>query len=234
MVFTINDFEGPLDLLLHLIKEDNIDICDISISRITEQYLSYIKQMQDMDLDIASEYLVMAAELIEFKSKTLLPSTNVDEVTEEFKEEIVNKLYDYKEYKDFSAKLKELANSRGMMFDKLPSDCHEFVSYDEYKNMGNADDLSKALEKVLQNLNDLKPTPTKITYKEYSVYERSLEIKKIIFDNKRVLFNDLFNVKSRDYIVVTFLSILDLARNKEIQIEQENNFSDIYLLGGNV
>lgn len=234
MVFTINDFEGPLDLLLHLIKEDNIDICDISISRITEQYLNYIKQMQDMDLDIASEYLVMAAELIEFKSKTLLPSTNVDEVTEEFKEEIVNKLYDYKEYKDFSAKLKELATSRGMMFDKLPSDCHEFVSYDEYKNMGNADDLSKALEKVLQNLNDLKPTPTKITYKEYSVYERSLEIKKIIFDNKKVLFNDLFNVKSRDYIVVTFLSILDLARNKEIQIEQENNFSNIYLLGGNV
>ena len=88
MVFTIENFEGPLDLLLHLIKEDNIDICDISIARITEQYLSYINEMQNMNLDIASEYLVMAAELIEFKSKTLLPNTNVEEVTEEFKEEI--------------------------------------------------------------------------------------------------------------------------------------------------
>ena len=232
MVFTIEDFEGPLDLLLHLIKEDNIDICDISIARITEQYLSYINEMQNMNLDIASEYLVMAAELIEFKSKTLLPNTNVEEVTEEFKEEIINKLYDYKEYKEFSENLKALAIKRSTMFDKAPSDCHEFVSYEDYKNMGSADDLKLALEKVLQNLNDMKLIETKVTYKEYSVYERSKEIKRIIFDKKRVLFNELFNVKSRDYIVVTFLSILDLARNHEIKIEQENNFCDIYLLGG--
>ena len=188
--------------------------------------------MQNMNLDIASEYLVMAAELIEFKSKTLLPNTNVEEVTEEFKEEIINKLYDYKEYKDFSENLKALAIKRNTMFDKAPSDCHEFVSYEDYKNMGSADDLKLALEKVLQNLNDMKPIETKVTYKEYSVYESSKEIKKIIFDKKRVLFNELFNVKSRDYIVVTFLSILDLARNHEIKIEQENNFCDIYLLGG--
>lgn len=234
MVFTINDFEGPLDLLLHLIKEDNIDICDISISRITEQYLDYIVKMQNLNLDIASEYLVMAAELIEFKSKILLPSSNVEEVTEEFQEEIVNKLYDYKEYKDFSEKLKKLANERSLMFDKAPSDCSCFVSYDEYKNMGNANDLAKAFERVLQSLNEMKPTPTKITYKEYSVYERCLEIKRVVLDKKRVLFDELFNVKSRDYIVVTFLSILDLARNHEISIEQENNFNDIYLLGGSV
>ena len=180
MVFTIDDFEGPLDLLLHLIKEDNIDICDISIARITEQYLDYIIKMQNMNLDIASSYLVMAAELIEFKSKSLLPNVNIEEVTEEFKEEIVNKLYDYKEYKEFSEELKHLASERSLMFDKAPSDCHEFVSYDEYKNIGNA------------------------------------------------------VVKSKDYVVVTFLSILDLARNNEIKIEQENNFSDIYLLGGTI
>lgn len=232
MVFTINDFEGPLDLLLHLIKEDNIDICDVSISRITEQYLDYIVKMQDLNLDIASEYLVMAAELIEFKSKMLLPNSNVDEVNEEFQEEIVNKLYDYKEYKDFSEKLKELAHERSLMFDKMPSDCSCFVDYDECKGIGNVYDLSKALERVLQNLNDMKPTPTKITYKEYSVYERGLEVKKIIFDKKRVLFDELFSVKSRDYVVVTFLSILDLARNHEIMIEQDNNFCDIYLMGG--
>lgn len=232
MVFTINDFEGPLDLLLHLIKEDNIDICDISIARITEQYLDYITKMQNMDLDIASEYLVMAAELVEFKSRTLLPSVDIDEVNEEFKEEIVDKLYDYKQYKDVCEDLKKLALDRSLMYDKMPSDCHEFISYDDYKNLGNAVDLSRALERVLQNLNDMKPIETKITYKEYSVYERSLEIKKVVFDKKRVLFNELFNIKSRDYVVVTFLSILDLARNHEIKIEQDSNFCDIYLLGG--
>lgn len=234
MVFTINDFEGPLDLLLHLIKEDNIDICDVSISRITEQYLDYIVKMQDLNLDIASEYLVMAAELIEFKSKMLLPNSNVDEVNEEFQEEIVNKLYDYKEYKNFSEKLKELALKRSLLFDKEPSDCSSFVDFDECNGLGNVYDLSKALERVLQNLNDMQPTPTKITYKEYSVYERGLEIKRIIFDKKKVLFDELFNVKSRDFVVVTFLSILDLARNQEIVIEQSNNFSDIYLMGGTI
>ena len=232
MVFTINDFEGPLDLLLHLIKEDNIDICDISIARITEQYLDYITKMQNMDLDIASEYLVMAAELVEFKSRTLLPSVDIDEVNEEFKEEIVDKLYDYKQYKEVCEDLKKLALDRSLMYDKKPSDCHEFISYDDYKNLGSAVDLSRALERVLQNLNDMKPIETKITYKEYSVYERSLEIKKVVFDKKRVLFNELFNIKSRDYVVVTFLSILDLARNHEIKIEQDSNFCDIYLLGG--
>ena len=232
MVFTINDFEGPLDLLLHLIKEDNIDICDISIARITEQYLDYITKMQNMDLDIASEYLVMAAELVEFKSRTLLPSVDIDEVNEEFKEEIVDKLYDYKQYKEVCEDLKKLALDRSLMYDKMPSDCHVFISYDDYKNLGSAVDLSKALERVLQNLNDMKPIETKITYKEYSVYERSLEIKKLVFDKKRVLFNELFNIKSRDYVVVTFLSILDLARNHEIKIEQDSNFCDIYLLGG--
>lgn len=232
MVFTIDDFEGPLDLLLHLIKEDNIDICDVSIARITEQYLDYIVKMQNMNLDIASEYLVMAADLIEFKSKTLLPNSNIDEVNEEFQEEIVSKLYDYKEYKEFSDKLKDLAFKRSLMFDKAPSDCSGFVNYDDCNGLGNVYDLSKALERVLQNLNDMKPTPTKITYKEYSVYERGLEIKKIVFDKKRVLFDELFNVKSSDFVVVTFLSILDLARNHEITIEQDNNFCDIYLMGG--
>ena len=165
MVFTINDFEGPLDLLLHLIKEDNIDIWDISIARITEQYLDYITKMQNMDLDIASEYLVMAAELVEFKSRTLLPSVDIDEVNEEFKEEIVDKLYDYKQYKEVCEDLKKLALDRSLMYDKMPSDCHEFISYDDYKNLGSAVDLSKALERVLQNLNDMKPIETKITYK---------------------------------------------------------------------
>jgi len=232
MVFRINDFEGPLDLLLHLINEDNIDICDISISRITEQYLSYISKMQSMNLDIASEYLVLAAELIELKSRTLLPGADTEEVLEEFKEEMVNKLTDYKQYKDMCESLKEMAFKRSLMFDKQPSKCANYIDLDDEKNVGSAEELFKAFEAVLLKVENSKPIETKVTYKEYSVYERSREVMSVIKNKKRVLFNDLFTNYSRDYVIVTFLSILDLARNHEILIEQSTNFNDIVLFGG--
>lgn len=232
MVFTINDFEGPLDLLLHLIKEDNIDICDISIARITEQYLSYISKMQSMNLDIASEYLVLAAELIELKSKTLLPGADNEEIIEEFKEEITQKLIDYKQYKDVCEELKKKEEMRGLMFDKEPSKCTSFIDLDSEKNVGSAEDLFKAFETVLLKIENAKPIETKVTYKEYSVYERSREVFEIVKLKKRVRFGELFTSYSRDYVIVTFLSILDLARNHEIFIEQDDNFNDIFLVGG--
>jgi len=232
MVFTINDFEGPLDLLLHLIKEDNIDICDISIARITEQYLGYISKMQSMNLDIASEYLVLAAELIEIKSKTLLPGAEAEEIIEEFKEEIVEKLIDYKQYKEVCEDLKKKEEMRSLMFDKEPSKCTNYIELENEKNVGCAEDLFKAFENVLLKMESAKPIETKVTYKEYSVYERSREVINIVRNKKRVCFSELFTNYSRDYVIVTFLSILDLARNHQIFIEQDNNFNDIFLVGG--
>lgn len=230
MVFSINDFEGPLDLLLHLIKQDNIDICDISISRITEQYLDYIYKMQSLNLDIASEYLVLAAELIELKSRTLLPGVDSQEIIEEFKEEIVNKLTDYKQYKEMCEVFKDMALKRSLMFDKEPSKCSSYIDLEDEKNVLNAEDLFKAFENVLLKIEKAKPIETKVTYKEYSVYERSLEVINVVRNKKRVLFSELFNDFSRDYVIVTFLSILDLARNQDVLIEQDNNFKDIVLV----
>ena len=119
--FTINDFEGPLDLLLHLIKESNINICDINIVEITEQYLNFIEKEQNLNLNIASEYLIMAAELIEIKSKMLLPKQekNIDEETD-IKENLINKLIEYNKYKGIIPQLKELNNERNTIYTKSP------------------------------------------------------------------------------------------------------------------
>jgi len=126
----IDEFEGPLDLLLHLIKQSNIDIYDISLSDITDQYLDYIKKMEELNLDVASEYLVMASELIEYKSRQLLPKKDLkeDEYEEDPKEELIRKLIDYKRYKEVTETFKELESVRSNIYTKSPS---SISSYDE-------------------------------------------------------------------------------------------------------
>ena len=121
--FVINDFEGPLDLLLHLIKTSKMDIYDLSIEEITKQYLDFIKSMKELNLDIASEYLVMASELIEIKSKLLLPNNkdlDEDEYEEDPREALINRLLEYKKYKDMIDTFKELESSRKDIFTKEP------------------------------------------------------------------------------------------------------------------
>ena len=121
-VVTLPQFDGPLDLLLHLIKEQNIDICELNIEVITKQYLEYIHKMEEMNLDIASSYLVMAAELIEIKSRILLPGNKEnEEEIEDPKEELINRLIEYKRYKELTEEFKQLEEQRNEIFTKLPS-----------------------------------------------------------------------------------------------------------------
>src|SRR5574344_248425 len=228
----INDFEGTLDLLLHLVKEANIDIMDINLEDITKQYLDYISAMEAMNLDIASEYLVMAAELIEMKSRTLLPKNDVDddEFEEDPREELIRKLIEYKNYKEVTPELQELEGKRSEYFTKEPSlnitgiDLNPKVS-DEI----DMDKLMEAFNEFLKRQELDKPLNTKITNKEYSVHERSYEIKKILNSKDRVKFEELFDTYSRDYVVVTFLAILIMAKNQELLIEQEDNFKELYI-----
>ena len=228
----INEFEGPLDLLLHLIKQSNIDIYDIEISKITKQYLDYINQMEKMNLNVASEYLIMAAELIEMKSSSLLPKKEVveDDYEEDNREKLINRLLEYEQYKNITEKLKYLESGRKEIFTKLPSeldDYREEVTYSE-KQL----DLSvliNAFNDFLKRKDNEKPLNTKITNKEYSVDRRNVEIKNILKKRKRIDFFELFETNDKDYIVVTFLSILDLAKKQEIIITQENNFNNIII-----
>ena len=227
--FVINDFEGPLDLLLHLIKTSKMDIYDIKIEEITKQYVGFIEEMKDMNLTIASEYLVMASELIELKSKMLLPTREEDE-EEDPREDLVNRLIEYQKYKDMIASFKELEKDRKEIFTKEPIN-YNLLSDNTIENDGTVtlDDLVNALSKFFERKNLEKPISTKITKREISVQDRTRDIRNILSKKKKVSFFELFKVRTREYVVVTFLSILEMAKFGEIEIVQENNFNNIFI-----
>ena len=229
---TINDFEGPMDLLLHLVKSQNIDIIDLNVEEITEQYLGYIKEAEKLNLDIASEYLTLAAELIEIKSSSLLPKKEVleDEYEEDPRERLIQRLIEYQKYKEIIPSLKELEEERKNYFSKSPNNLKEFQDDIEI-NYGdlNLDVLMNAFQKFLERKQEEKPLNTKITKKEYSISVRSREIKEVLREKKNVYFDELFEIVTKDYVVVTFLSILSMAKKGELLITQKDNFSDITL-----
>ena len=228
----IGDFEGPLDLLLHLIKKSKMEIFDIEISEITNQYLNYINQMSEMNLDIASEYLVMAAELIEMKSRKLLPikDEETDEEEENPEEELKRRLVEYKKYKDSTDVFRNLEEKRSSYYTKAPESLKNY-SLEKLENDGSVGvmDLLDAFQKLLERQQFNKPVNTKIARKELSVKERVVKIRDILKVKKKVNFIELFDDFSKPYVVVTFLSVLEMAKNKEITLKQDNNFSDIYL-----
>ena len=228
----INEFEGPLDLLLHLIKESNINIQDIEINVITKQYLDYINKMEELNINVAASYLVMAAELMEIKSKSLLPieEEETDNEDEEIvsRESLINKLIEYQKYKDMVSTFKDMEANRQNIYVKAPEKISNYV--DELivnNNDTSVDDLVNAFKQFLERLDREKPITTKITSKEYSVKERKRNIRNILKEKKKVLFTELFEEKSTSFIVVTFLSILEMTKEKEITIKQDNNFNDI-------
>ena len=229
----IGDFEGPLDLLLHLIKKSKMEIFDIEISEITKEYLNYIKEMTDMNLDIASEYLVMAAELIEMKSRKLLPNKKDEEEKEEDEnpeEELKRRLIEYKKYKESTEVFRNLEENRANYYTKAPESLKQYSS-EKLENDGSVGifDLLDAFQKLLERQEYNKPKNTKITRKELSVKERVAKIRDILKVHKKINFIELFDNLSKPYVVVTFLSVLEMAKNREINIKQDNNFSDIYL-----
>ena len=229
--FKINEFEGPLDLLLHLIKENKMDIMNIEIEKITEQYISYLNEQEKMNLEIASEYLVMASELIELKSKLLLPNPKVEETEEEQvdpREELVNRLLEYQAYKEITKVLKEKEELRKEIYTKSPENIKNYIEEDTKLSSDiTLDDLVEAFKKYLERKKESKPLKTKVTTNEISVSSRRLEIKSILKKKPKVSFFELFPVLNKEYIVATFLAILEMAKNRELKITQDKNFDDI-------
>lgn len=228
--FKINEFEGPLDLLLSLIKESKMDIMNIEIIKLANQYLEYIESMNDLNLTIASEYLVLASELMYLKSKCLLPKEEEnDDEYEEVKENLVNRLLEYKQYKEVTSAFKNLEEERKELFTKVPSSLKEYKDNDiKLSNDVTLNDLLKAFQNFLERKKYKEPMITKVTTKEFSVEERTRDIKNILRNRKKVEFFELFEEFSKPYVVVTFLSILEMAKKSEIVIIQENNFDKIY------
>lgn len=232
--FVLNDFEGPLDLLLHLIKKDNISIYDINLSDLTNQYLEFIRNMETMNLDIASEYLVMAAELIVMKSKALLPKSEFDtedDYEEDPREQLIKRLVDYQHYKEISEKLKNLEENRSEIYTKIPQDLTEYIDKKELliKYNISIDDIVNAMDQFVIRKDIEKPLSTTITKKGISIIEKSREIKDILKTKKKISFHELFDANSKLEIIITFLAILELAIKKQIILKQEKNFEDIII-----
>lgn len=230
----IDAFEGPLDLLLHLIKEKNVDIYDISIEEITKSYLDYINKMEELNINVASSYLVMAAELMEIKSKSLLPKVESEEETDEeevSRENLINKLVEYKKYKEMTEVFKELELNRNNIYIKPPESINNYVENDIYNEEIEIDKLVDAMKNFLNRKELEKPLKTKITNKEYSVKERKNSIKNILKNKKKIEFTELFEEYNKSYIAVTFLSILELAKEHELKISQDKNFDNIFIEG---
>lgn len=224
-------FEGPLDLLLHLIKENKIDIYDIPISLITNQYLEYLEFMKELNLEIASEFLVMAATLIYIKSRMLLPKDEfTDEKTEDPRENLVQRLLEYQSIKEASSLLRQREETWCNVFSRPPSERDDtFVEPELYLFDVNIFDLLNALKKVISKA---PPETITISKESLTVKDRISSILDILEDKNVVRFEELFEKDStRMMIIVTFLALLEILRLNLARAYQEKEFETIWIRG---
>ena len=235
MAFTVNvkEFEGPLDLMLHLIKENNLDIFDLDISVLCEQYINYLNvMMNELKLEIESEYLIELATLVEYKSRKLLPkeTARIDEEYEEDPEErLVKRLLEYQQFKEVSETLDSFYRERSLQLTKpLSIESDNWIRSDESQPIDqNPYDLVKAMNKVLKRFHLSQPVERTFRKKELSVDDKILEIKARLADlPDSFTFEELvLDQKDIDHIVVSFLAVLDLAKQHLLyfSVDEDDN-----------
>ena len=232
-------FEGPLDLLLHLIEKNKIDIYDIPIVEITHQYLEYIKAMDREDLNVMSEFLLMAATLLDIKCKMLLP-VEVDEDGEETdpRQELVEQLLQYKMYKYISMELKERqSDGEFIMFkdSSLPEELRDLVEPLDMEDLLSDLTLNKlneifadVMRRCDEKIDPVRSKFGKIEKEEVPLPEKLTYVENYVKKHKKLSFRQLLEEqKSKMHVVVTFLAILELVKTGMIRINQENQFDDI-------
>jgi segregation and condensation protein A len=234
----LGNFEGPLDLLLHLIKEKEMNLETLEVSVITDQYLSYIHTMETSQLEVMSEYLVMAADLVEMKSRLLLPKEKIaieDGYEEDPREKLIRRLIEYKRYKDVLDNIREKYEQRQTVFIKPAENMEPYIidtstiipeGLEVY-------DLMRAMQKMFQRKALSKPLDTHIARKDISIDERTNQIREYFKQRiqKKVKLEELFEREDRFYFVVTFISVLVLAKFGEVDIIQDGLFDQIYVEG---
>jgi len=218
-------FSGPLDLMLHLISEHKLDILDLDMDVLAEQYLAYLDQMQEHHLEIESEYLVELATLIEIKSKRLLPQKQKEELEEEDpRDALVRRLLEYQRYKEASTLLSESYESRQKSFAKAVDESENYGEEKE-KLQGNPYDLLKAMRKVMLRLQLAKPIETQVTKREITIEERQLQLKSRLSKMKETFTFEEFidDITSPYEFVISFLAILDLAKDRILVFSVDEN-----------
>ncbi|MBQ8892184.1 MAG: segregation/condensation protein A [Bacilli bacterium] len=227
MDISLDNFQGPMDLLLHLVKKKEMDIREIKIEIIIDEYLNYINSLEKKNLNIASSYLVMSSELLEIKSRMLLPGSELDEEVTDLKENLINRIELYEKYKEIVPDFKELELERLNYKTKSPSSILEYKKDEKIESDLTMDILVKAYKNFLERIEDEKPISTKVTKKEISIESQMLRIKEKFKKQKQFDFNELFEVKSKPYVVATFLAVLEMVRHGSIKIYQEDSFKTI-------
>jgi len=231
---TLDGFEGPLDLLLHLIQREEIDIYGIPIARITEQYMAYMEQIDVLDLDMAGEFLVMAATLLEIKSRMLLPKPPPVEGEEEEgvdpRQELVERLLEYKRYKEAAQTLREWEELRKRMFTRSPTEAEAALSAPPPLAEADTSALVAALRRVLEAVGDSAPLTT-VQRERVTVRMRMVEIwNKLRRRPEGMNFVELFEGQTEKIeIIVSFLAILELLRLRRITARQKNPWGDILI-----
>ncbi|MCR4798282.1 MAG: segregation/condensation protein A [Lachnospiraceae bacterium] len=239
MQFKLEVFEGPLDLLLHLIEKNKVNIYDIPIAEITDQYLEYIDEMKRQDLNVMSEFLVMAATLLNIKSKMLLPKEEVEvEEEEDPRAELVQQLLEYKMYKTYAYELRDRQVDADQIFYKVPTIPDEVLAYEEPVDVDELiSDLTlnklnlifqSVLKREKSRVDPVRSRFGEIKKEEVSLEEKMEEILSFARAHKTFSFRELLERQSsRVQIVVTFLVILEMMKAGEIHIVQEKIFDDI-------
>lgn len=233
----ISNFEGPFDLLLHLIKVNQLDICEISILEITNQYIEFINSMKEMDLDITSEFILMAATLLEIKSRELLPKNNRNETEEEDpKVKLIQKLIEYKKFKEVSSHLRKKEEEFGPLFVKKPEIIDDSFQKDIDKELFSGKTLMDLyhIYKELIETNKEKINTNKINDRisvdTYKVEDKMEELRESLNNNKILKFSIIsLNCSNKLELVVTFLALLELIKQKEVKALQKDNFNEIYV-----
>lgn len=224
-------FEGPLDLLLFLIKKEDIEIKDIPIVKITEQYMQYIEMMKMLDLDFVGDFLVMAATLIQIKSRMLLPP-DPSEVTEEEldpRDELVRRLIEYKKFKEVAADLQLKENQRRDLFARNYDD----ESIAQFRDDAREIFFEASLFDLINALTDaLKRVPEDVLHEiikdEFTVEQKIHDVLHSLLEHSSIMLRDVFSqARSKTEIIVTFLAVLELLRLKEIKVVQKAIFGDI-------
>jgi segregation and condensation protein A len=229
----IQNFEGPFDLLFHLIEKNQINIYDIPINEITDQYMDYLFAMQELDLEIASEFLVMAATLLHIKSRMLLPERKEKQEEEiDPREELVLKLVEYKKYKEFSLVLKQREMEWSKLYYKYP-EVIEHMHRDEILELS-SDELKRVMLNLLeQNRKKYNRNTTGMTQilqrEKVSLKSKMADVIKALYNKASIAFSELFSLKSKSKVeVVTgFLAILELSKLNKLKLEQKKQFADI-------
>ena len=227
----IDNFEGPLDLLCHLIDKNKMSINDINLTEITDQYVEYINKMEEMNLEVTSEFIIMASTLIYLKSKSLLPK-EVDDEEEISEEELLRRIVEYKRYKEITKTLREMYDKNAVRFYKAPDeiklqkqklernyDKQEII--DSYANI-----IRINKEKVNENADNIEKIA--ITDK-YTVASKVKEILKQLVNKPKFVFNKVFSLQrcEKEELVTAFSGLLELSRRNKVITEQEKLFGDI-------